>query len=242
VARTLGGEASNSVVVVDDLLLKTYRRVRAGVNAELDMLLFFAEHGFRHVPELAGWYAYEGERVQATLGLLQRFVPDAIDGWELGHHELASRPGRFLAQLEHLGAVVGEMHAVLASDTTDPAFAPEESTPESAGLMSARIDEEIDATFDELGDRDELARLVGLHHVCFRARSREDIDEAHRFVQALDVPIIRAPQEDGWAPGYYSLLFEDPDGVRLEINHVPGKGVFDTEEKAVSPVYPKSRP
>jgi maltokinase len=27
--------------------------------------------------------------------------------------------------------------------------------------MSARIDEEIDATFDELGDRDELARLVG---------------------------------------------------------------------------------
>jgi trehalose synthase-fused probable maltokinase len=161
VARTLGGEASNSVVVVDDLLLKTYRRVRAGVNAELDMLLFFAEHGFRHVPELAGWYAYEGDRVQATLGVLQRFVPDAVDGWKLGQHELASRPGAFLARLEHLGAVVGEMHAVLASDTSDPAFAPEESTPESAGLMSARIDEEIDATFDELGDRDELARLVG---------------------------------------------------------------------------------
>jgi maltokinase len=161
VARTLGGEASNSVVVVDDLLLKTYRRVRAGVNAELDMLLFFAEHGFRHVPELAGWYAYEGERVQATLGLLQRFVPDAVDGWELGQHELVSRPDAFLDHLEHLGAVVGEMHAVLASDPSDPAFAPEESTPESAGLRSARIDEEIDATFDELGDREELSRLVG---------------------------------------------------------------------------------
>jgi trehalose synthase-fused probable maltokinase len=161
VARTLGADASNTVVVVDDLLLKTYRRVRPGVNAELDMLLFFAEHGFTHVPELAAWYRYEGERVQATLGVLQRFVPDAVDGWVLGLQELATAPARFLARLEHLGAVVGEMHAVLASDASDPAFAPEDPTPESAGLVSARIDEEIDATFDELGDRDELAALVG---------------------------------------------------------------------------------
>jgi trehalose synthase-fused probable maltokinase len=161
VARALGAEASNTVVVVDDLLVKTYRRVRAGVNAELDMLLFFAEHGFTHAPELAGWYAYEGERVSATLGLLQRFVPGAIDGWALGQRELADTPDAFLDLLEQLGRVVGEMHAVLASDGTDPAFAPEEPTPESAGLVSARIDEEIDATFDELGDREELAALVG---------------------------------------------------------------------------------
>ena len=29
-----------------------------------------------------------------------------------------------------------------------------------------------------------------------------------------------------WAPGYYSVLFEDPDGIRLEVNHVPGAGVL----------------
>ena len=83
---------------------------------------------------------------------------------------------------------------------------------------------------------------VGLHHVCFRARSREDIDATHDFLKTLNAPIVRAPQEDGWAPGYYSVLFEDPDGVRLEINFGPGKGVFDTEEKTVNPVYPRSRP
>ena len=44
---------------------------------------------------------------------------------------------------------------------SDPSFAPEDPTPESAGLVSARIDEEIDATFDELGDREELAPLIG---------------------------------------------------------------------------------
>jgi trehalose synthase-fused probable maltokinase len=160
-ARPAGGEASNSVVIVGDVLVKTYRRIRPGVNAELDMLLFFAEHGFERVPELAGWYGYEGERVQATLGLFQRFVPGAIDGWELGLRELAASPGTFLARLEQLGTVVGEMHAVLASDPADPAFAPEDTTPESAGLVSARIDEEISETFDELGDREELAPLVG---------------------------------------------------------------------------------
>ena len=42
----------------------------------------------------------------------------------------------------------------------------------------------------------------------------------------LGAKIIRAPREDQWAPGYYSLLFEDPDGIRLELNHVPGKGLL----------------
>jgi len=32
------------------------------------------------------------------------------------------------------------------------------------------------------------------------------------------------PQEDGFAPGYYPVLFEDPDGMRIEVNHGPGRG------------------
>jgi catechol 2,3-dioxygenase-like lactoylglutathione lyase family enzyme len=67
---------------------------------------------------------------------------------------------------------------------------------------------------------------IGLHHLCFRARERADIDELHDFLCAIGTTIIRAPREDGWAPGYYSLLFEDPDGIRLELNHVPGKGLL----------------
>src|SRR5262245_50068454 len=85
-----------------------------------------------------------------------------------------------------------------------------------------------------------VQQRVGLHHVCFRARTREDIDEAHAFVKTLGVPIIRAPQEDGWVRGYYSSLFEEPDGVRPEIRFVPGRGVSATEEKPVNPFYPKS--
>jgi trehalose synthase-fused probable maltokinase len=95
------------------------------------------------------------------LGLLQRFLPDVIDGWALGITLGRDAPDAFLGRLDRLGTVVGEMHGVLASDVSDPAFAPEDPTPENAGLVTARIDDEIDSTFDELGDRDELAPLAG---------------------------------------------------------------------------------
>jgi catechol 2,3-dioxygenase-like lactoylglutathione lyase family enzyme len=67
---------------------------------------------------------------------------------------------------------------------------------------------------------------VGLHHVCFRCRSREDVDSLYLFLKKLNVRIVHPPEEGPWAPGYYSILFEDPAGIRLEINHVPGKGVL----------------
>jgi catechol 2,3-dioxygenase-like lactoylglutathione lyase family enzyme len=68
---------------------------------------------------------------------------------------------------------------------------------------------------------------TGLHHVCFRARSREDVDSVHARVCELGGTIVHPPEEAHWVPGYYSVLFEDPLGIRLEVNYVPGKGVFD---------------
>lgn len=69
----------------------------------------------------------------------------------------------------------------------------------------------------------------GMHHLCFRARRREDVDEIFRFLIELEANIIHPPEESDWATGYYSVLFEDPDGIRLEVNHVPGKGNLDPE-------------
>ena len=66
----------------------------------------------------------------------------------------------------------------------------------------------------------------GLHHLCFRLRERQDVDELYRFLQTTRARIVHPPQEDGWAPGYYSVLFEDPEGIRLEANFVPGKGLL----------------
>jgi catechol 2,3-dioxygenase-like lactoylglutathione lyase family enzyme len=68
---------------------------------------------------------------------------------------------------------------------------------------------------------------VGLHHLCFRARSREDVDRVFELLHQLGAPIVYPPREGPWAPGYYSVAFEDPDGIRLEVNHVPGRGNLD---------------
>jgi catechol 2,3-dioxygenase-like lactoylglutathione lyase family enzyme len=88
----------------------------------------------------------------------------------------------------------------------------------AVGLVPA-APEHAEALFDQ--------SRCGLHHVCFRARSREDVESVAALVARSGGKIVHGPQEDGYVPGYYSVLFEDPDGVRLEVNHVPGKGVFD---------------
>lgn len=73
-----------------------------------------------------------------------------------------------------------------------------------------------------------VQQRVGLHHLCLRARSREDVDQLFEHLLAMNATIVHAPEEASWAPGYYSVLFEDPDGIRLELNHVPGKGLLET--------------
>jgi catechol 2,3-dioxygenase-like lactoylglutathione lyase family enzyme len=86
-----------------------------------------------------------------------------------------------------------------------------------------------DDAFVEAGDRFVQGR-VGLHHVCFRARRREDVDELHALLLEIGAQIVHAPEEAQFAPGYYSVLFEDPEGIRLELNFVPGRGHLDRVE------------
>ena len=75
-------------------------------------------------------------------------------------------------------------------------------------------------------DHQHVEAGPGLEHLCFRARSREDVDKLYPFLQRAGAHIVRPPEEGPWAPGYYSISFLDPEGIRLEVNHVPGKGVL----------------
>ena len=80
-----------------------------------------------------------------------------------------------------------------------------------------------------LGERFEQYR-VGLHHLCLRARSRDDVDKTAKLVTKLGAQIIRGPEERDWAQGYYYVLFEDPDGIRFEVNFIPGAGLLKKGE------------
>lgn len=82
---------------------------------------------------------------------------------------------------------------------------------------------------------------AGLHHLCWRARSRDDVDAIYAFVQEIGARIVHPPREDDWAPGYYSVLFEDPDGLRLEANYVPGMGNLDPSVTLPLPAATQAR-
>jgi tetratricopeptide (TPR) repeat protein len=51
-----------------------------------------------------------------------------------------------------------------------------------------------------------------------------DNDALSAYSRALE--IYDGPVEGPWAPGYYYVLFEDPDGIRLEVSFVPGAGLL----------------
>jgi catechol 2,3-dioxygenase-like lactoylglutathione lyase family enzyme len=62
---------------------------------------------------------------------------------------------------------------------------------------------------------------VGLHHLAFNAASREIVDERHRWLLESGASIESDPREYDYIPGYYAVFFFDPDGLKLEVVHVP---------------------
>ena len=63
---------------------------------------------------------------------------------------------------------------------------------------------------------------VGLHHLAFEAGSRALVDERAEWLRAQGAEIESGPEEYSYVPGYYAVFFYDPDGIKLEIVHVPG--------------------
>jgi trehalose synthase-fused probable maltokinase len=160
--RPLGAEQSNSSVVFgDELILKAYRRVEPGVNPELELLRFLTERDFPNVARLVGWYAYAGRLMDATLGILQEYVHGEADGWTFALASLSGDPERFVRVARRLGEVTGAMHVALASDGSDPHFAPEEPSAEALSLLTATVDEEIERLFLDLPEEEALEPIAG---------------------------------------------------------------------------------
>ena len=62
---------------------------------------------------------------------------------------------------------------------------------------------------------------VGVHHVAFEAWSRATVDDRAEWLRERGAEIESGPEEYGYQPGYYAVFFYDPDGIKLEIVHIP---------------------
>ncbi|MDX6681552.1 MAG: maltokinase [Solirubrobacteraceae bacterium] len=221
-ARPVGAEQSNTSIVFDDeLILKAFRRVEAGINPELEILRFLTEKGFANIASLGGWYAYSGGPIGATLGILQEFVRGGIDGWGLALDEIGSAPDAFLARLRRLGEVTGSMHTTLASDPVDPAFAPETPSVEALGLLTATVDEEIERVFLDLPEDDErLAPIAG---------RGEEVREQLRMLTHAG-----SPGKSIRTHGDYHLgqtLWAEDDWVILDFEGEPARSLTERRRK-----------
>jgi trehalose synthase-fused probable maltokinase len=160
--RPMGVEQSNSsLVFAEELVMKVFRKLEAGTNPELEMLSVLTSRGFPNIAPLYGAYTYDGRSLAATLGIVQRFFPDGVGGWELALDEIISAPDRFLERLGLLGEVTASMHTVLATDAGDPAFSPEEPSQEALSLLTATVDEDIERVFTRLPDDERVAEIAG---------------------------------------------------------------------------------
>jgi len=156
------GSSSNTVVAMGErLMLKGYRRLRVGLNPELEMGLYLTEVAhFPNCAPLAGVVEYVGNDGQVRLlGMLQAFVANQGDGWTYALEYLkrhleqyrttpasdalpANAHEAFLAMMRVLATRTAELHRALAQPVKDPAFAPQPlSRPEIAAYRQRASDE-----------------------------------------------------------------------------------------------------
>jgi len=165
--------SSNTVVTLgESLFLKGFRRVRPGVNPELEMGRFLTEVArFPHCVPVLGALEYIGNDGRTiTLALVQSFVANQGDGWDFTRHYLerfldplrasaqalmpaAETHGGFLTLIATLGRRTAELHQALAGHPGDPAFDPEPLLAQDLNLFRERAAEQARAALDLLRQR-----------------------------------------------------------------------------------------
>jgi maltose alpha-D-glucosyltransferase/alpha-amylase len=165
--------SSNSLVFYGGrLLLKVFRRLEEGVNPDFEIGRFLTEKtSFRQTPLVAGTVEYQRPGSgPVTLAILQELVHSEADGWQHALDELAGyfrraavggpeAIGAYLDAAATLGRRTAELHRTLASDATDPAFAPEPLTEADLAAVAADAAEQGRKALTAL--RDAGGRLTG---------------------------------------------------------------------------------
>ncbi|MBU2533762.1 MAG: putative maltokinase, partial [Alphaproteobacteria bacterium] len=166
VVRSIGAEQSNVSMIVDDrFVVKVYRRIRTGIQPELEVSRFLSDVAhYDNAPALHGLVELIDDSDQsAALASVFEFVPNQGDGWSVivdalerqfedismlpeGSDE-AKDPWAHLSSYTldfagRLGQRTAELHAAFAIDTDDPAFRRE-------AIASPDMQEWVEATREE---------------------------------------------------------------------------------------------
>ena len=162
--RYLSAEQSNSSVVVgESLVLKLIRKVSAGVHPELEMSAYLTAADYPNIsPLLGSMIRRDGEGQDNLLMIAQGYLSNQGDAWSWTQNNLERAIRDELAQAiseqeQHynalgelqdfaglLGQRLGEMHGVLAAQTTNQDFKPETTTAKDTQAWAKDVGAQID--------------------------------------------------------------------------------------------------
>jgi maltose alpha-D-glucosyltransferase/alpha-amylase len=176
----LSAEQSNSSLIVGDVaMLKLFRRVASGPHPEAEMGRYLTEQGFANTAPLLGEVArIDMDGTRHALAIAQGFIRNQGDAWtwmldllmrglsDLSASADATQPTDteqhedYNAIATLLGRRLGEMHAILARNSPDPAFAPETADDSTTVQWAEQATHQLGLAFDALAtarDWDEEA-------------------------------------------------------------------------------------
>jgi len=62
----------------------------------------------------------------------------------------------------------------------------------------------------------------GIHHLAFQANERSIVKEVFKKAKTLEAEILNEPDDyPEYGEGYHATFFLDPDGIKIEIAHIP---------------------
>ena len=164
--RRLSAEQSNSSLIIGDLaVFKLVRRVFPGIHPEAEMSRYLTERGFANTAPLFGEVTrYDKDGTPHTLILVQGFIRNQGDGWgwtldylsrvlssaavvdpEAQNEDIAEALAGYGNFAAAIGKRLGELHAILAAPTDNPAFAPEKATAVEGAVWAEAARAQLDA-------------------------------------------------------------------------------------------------
>jgi len=171
----LSVEQSNSSMVVGDVaMLKLFRRIAAGPHPEAEMGRYLTEQGFANIAPLLGevvrvdpdgerhalaiaqgFIRNQGDAWTWTLDLLMRGLSDITAGTEEAQATATEQHEDYDTIATLLGRRLGEMHAILARQSNDPAFTPETAGRETTTLWATQAEQQLAAALGAIDRQKE---------------------------------------------------------------------------------------
>lgn len=106
-----GEQTNTSLNFENQMMVKYFRKLEAGLNPDVELLTGITD--CPHIAPVSAWVTAELEGAEYTLAMVQKYIPEAVDGWKyaLGFARMVAAFG---PEADLLGAATFSVHRALA--------------------------------------------------------------------------------------------------------------------------------